>query len=201
MPDTATLLLLAHPDLAHSRVSRRLAQTLGAEPGVQARDLYARYPDYAIDIDAERAALAEAQLVIWLHPIHWYGMPALMKLWVDEVFGFGWAYGPGGQALAGKDLWLITSTGGAQASYAAEGAQGASLHDFLLPYRQTAALTRMRFLPPAVFFHAHHAEAAALDAHEAQVLARLRAYPACVADTPWPLAGGVARDERPLETH
>ena len=36
----------------------------------------------------------------------------LLKLWVDEVFAFRWAYGPGGRALVGKDLWLVTSTGG-----------------------------------------------------------------------------------------
>src|SRR5438067_5662815 len=47
------------------------------------------------DLPAEQAALADARLVVWLHPIHWYGMPALMKLWVDEVLSFGWAYGPG----------------------------------------------------------------------------------------------------------
>ena len=41
-------------------------------------------------------------------------MPPLMKLWVDDVLTFGWAYGPGGTALNGKDLWLVASTGGAR---------------------------------------------------------------------------------------
>ena len=42
----------------------------------------------------EQAALADAELIVWQHPIQWYSMPALMKLWVDEVLAFGWAYGP-----------------------------------------------------------------------------------------------------------
>ena len=41
-----------------------------------------------------------ARLVVWLQPIHWYSMPPLLKLWLDEVLAFGWAYGPGGDALA-----------------------------------------------------------------------------------------------------
>ncbi len=44
-------------------------------------------------------------------------MPPLMKLWLDEVFAFGWAYGPGGRALRGKDLWLVGRHGGPQDSY------------------------------------------------------------------------------------
>ncbi len=71
-----------------------------AWPGVEVRDLYALYPDYLIDVAAEQAALAPARLVVWQHPIHWYGMPPLMKLWLDEVFAFGWAYGPGGTGAA-----------------------------------------------------------------------------------------------------
>ena len=92
------LILLAHPQRAHSRVNEAMARAAG-QAGVAVRDLYALYPDYLIDVPAEQAALADADLVVWLHPIHWYGMPPLMKLWLDEVFAFRWAYGPGGQAL------------------------------------------------------------------------------------------------------
>jgi len=91
------LILLAHPQRAHSRVNEALAGAAQAA-GFSVRDLYALYPDYLIDVRTEQAALAEASLVVWLHPVHWYGMPPLMKLWLDEVFSFGWAYRPGGRA-------------------------------------------------------------------------------------------------------
>ena len=113
------LVLAAHPHIENSRVNRVLAQAAATlnPRDVEVRDLYALYPDYLIDIEAEQAALARARLVVWQHPIHWYNMPALMKLWVDDVLTFGWAYGPGGEALKGKDLWLVASTGGPQDSY------------------------------------------------------------------------------------
>src|SRR5215207_7459756 len=112
------LVLVAHPELEQSRANRRMlaavrALQTGAGAGrIAVRDLYALYPDYLIDVAAEQAALAPARLVVWQQPIRWYGMPPLLKLWVDEVLAFGWAYGPGGTALRGKDLWLVASTGG-----------------------------------------------------------------------------------------
>ncbi|MDH4392853.1 MAG: NAD(P)H-dependent oxidoreductase [Aquabacterium sp.] len=170
------LILLAHPQRAQSHVNAALAQAALAA-GLPVRDLYALYPDYLIDVAAEQAALADADLVVWLHPIHWYGMPALMKLWLDEVFSFGWAYGPGGQALHGKDLWLVTSTGGQASSYEPAGHNRHFFDAFLPPYEQTAALAGMRFLPPLVLHGAHQTGTAALQAHVAVWLQRLQTWP------------------------
>ena len=94
-------MLVAHPQLELSRASRSLMASASAlGPRVVVRDLYALYPDYLIDVAAEQAALGPATLVVWLHPVHWYGMPPLMKLWLDDVLSFGWAYGPDGDGAA-----------------------------------------------------------------------------------------------------
>jgi glutathione-regulated potassium-efflux system ancillary protein KefF len=170
------LILLAHPQPAHSRINADLAQA-AREAGHAVRDLYALYPDYVINVAAEQAALADANLVVWLHPVHWYGMPPLMKLWLDEVFAFGWAYGPGGLALEGKDLWLVTSTGGPETSYAPSGYNRHFFDAFLPPYEQTAALVGMRFLPPLVMHGAHRALADEVQAHRAVWLERLGSWP------------------------
>jgi glutathione-regulated potassium-efflux system ancillary protein KefF len=167
---------LAHPQLAHSRISADLARA-AQDAGHAVRDLYALYPDYLVDVPAEQAALAAADLVVWLHPVHWYGMPPLMKLWLDEVFSFGWAYGPGGQALLGKDLWLVTSTGGPEDSYAPGGYNRHFFDAFLPPYEQTAALAGMRFLPPLVLHGAHAIDATALEAHAEVYAQRLASWP------------------------
>ena len=174
---TRILVILAHPQLEHSRANRALADAARAAD-VEVRDLYACYPDYLIDVAAEQAALAGVDLLVWLHPIHWYGMPPLMKLWLDEVFGFGWAYGPGGQALQGTDLWLATSTGGLEESYRSDGHNRYFFDAFLPPYDQTAALTGMRFLPPLVLHGAHRSSDDEIAAHAALFADRLRNYPA-----------------------
>lgn len=181
-----TLVILAHPQPAQSRVTRALADAARAlGPDVAVRDLYALYPDYLVDAAAEQAALAGVRLLVWLHPIHWYGMPPLMKLWLDEVFAFGWAYGPGGHALAGADLWLATSTGGAETSYRPGGHNRYFFDAFLPPYEQTAALAGLRFLPPLLLHGAHRAGDAAIAAHAEVFAQRLRSHP------DWPELAGL----------
>jgi glutathione-regulated potassium-efflux system ancillary protein KefF len=175
------LVLAAHPQLEHSRVSRAMMvaalDAAGRGGDIAVRDLYALYPDYLVDAAAEQAALREVQLLVWLHPIHWYGMPPLMKLWLDEVFAFGWAYGPGGDRLRGRDLWLATSTGGPEQSYRSDGYNRYYFDAFMPPYEQTAVLAGMRFLPPLVLHGAHRASDAEVAAHAATFAERLLGYP------------------------
>ena len=172
------LVLVAHPGLAHSVINQRLMKAAaGCGAPVEVRDLYALYPDYLIDVAAEQASLARARLVVWQHPIHWYHMPPLMKLWVDEVLSYGWAYGPQGTHLHGKDLWLVASTGGPEDSYRPESYNRYPFSAFLPPYEQTAALCGMRFLPPLILHGAHRVAPEALAAHAAHYAQRLSLHP------------------------
>jgi glutathione-regulated potassium-efflux system ancillary protein KefF len=177
------LVIVAHPELEQSRANRRLLQAARAlerksPPGrLAVRDLYALYPDYLIDIAVEQAALKAARLVVWQQPVRWYGMPPLLKLWLDDVLTFGWAYGPGGDALRGKDLWLVASTGGAEDSYRPDGYNRYFVDAFLPPYEQTAALCGLRFLPPLLLHGAHRASPAEIEQHVQVFGERLASYP------------------------
>ena len=164
-PRPGICVLAAHPNWRESRVNRHLLEAARRMPAVQVRDLYAAYPDYDIDVPREQEAAQSATLVVLLHPIQWYSMPALMKLWLDEVLQHGWAYGHQGTALQGKDLWLVATTGGAETSYHPQGYNRYFFDAFLPPYEQTAALCGMRFLPPLLLHGAHRATAAEVDAH------------------------------------
>ena len=198
-PMADILLLAAHPDLALSSVTQSMLGAVGAArlPQVNVVDLYRRYPDYAIDVEAEQQALSEAKLLVLLHPLHWYGMPGLQKLWLDEVLRFGWAYGPGGTALAGKDFWLVTSTGGTAESYAATGHNRHPLDSYLLPYQQTALHCGMRYLPPLVLHGAHRTDDHELIAHARQFVDCLSTYPQWVQQAPASDQPEVPLDERP----
>ena len=185
MPETegrpaapAIYLIAAHPNWTESRVNRRLLEAARALPHVRVQDLYGTYPDFDIDVAAEQANAQAADLLVLLHPIQWYAMPALMKLWCDEVLGYGWAYGPGGTALAGKDLWLVASTGGPEASYHPQGYNRYFFDAFLPPYEQTATLCGMRFLPPLLLHGARRADAREVEDHVSVFGERLAGYPA-----------------------
>jgi len=187
-------LIAAHPAWRQSRVNQRLlagARAL-AMPGLDIQDLYASYPDYAIDVAAEQARVDAAQLIVLMHPIQWYSMPALQKLWLDEVLTYGWAYGAAsaeagsyeqapagtpGTALRGKALWLVATTGGPEESYSTSSYNRHPFDAFLPPYQQTAALCGMRFLPPLVLHGAHMASGPDVNAHVQRFCALLQHYP------------------------
>ncbi len=197
------LVLAAHPDLARSQVTRTLLDALRASPlaeRVELRDLYRLYPDFHIHVEAEQRALAAARLVVLLHPVHWYGMPALQKLWLDEVLRLGWAYGPGGTALHGKDCWLVTSTGGSAQAYSETGHNHHPLDVFLLPLQATAQVCGLRWLPPQVLHAAHRAGDTDIQAHAELFLRRLAHYPDWCDALALPAVGdeaAVELDERP----
>jgi len=179
------LVLCAHPDLRQSRVNRALlaaareaAASMGEGHSIEVRDLYALYPDYVIDVPAEQQHAARADLIVWQHPVHWYAMPPLMKLWLDDVLSLGWAYGNEGTALRGKHLWLVLSTGGAAEAYRPDGYNRYFFDAFIPPYEQTAALCGLRFLPPMVLHGAHGMGKEAVAEHAALYRAKLTSYPA-----------------------
>ena len=173
-PRTA-LVLFAHPRREQSRVNLKLAEAAAALPRAVLHDLYETYPDFYIDVAAEQARLAAADIVVFLHPIQWYSMPALLKEWMDAVLLPGWAYGPHGHALAGKTCWMVATAGSPEAAYAAGGAHGRPLDDYLHALRQTAQLCQMDWAPPHILYGAHQVDNDAVHAHVDSFVARLAA--------------------------
>src|ERR1700761_4683547 len=47
------------------------------------------------DVELEQRKLLAADAVIFQFPLWWFGMPAILKGWVDRVFAYGLAYGVG----------------------------------------------------------------------------------------------------------
>jgi glutathione-regulated potassium-efflux system ancillary protein KefF len=173
--------VLAHPYPSRSRANRALAEVLAPLPGIELRSLYALYPDFDIDAGAEQAALAAARLLVWMHPLWWYGAPALLKHWFDQVLTAGWAYGEGGDALRGKACLWVATTGGDASAYAPGGLHGRPFLDFAAPFEQTARFCGMDWQAPFVLHNAGALTPAELEAAAGRLRQRL---------APWlPLAG------------
>ncbi len=175
MTEPSIVVIYAHPTPRRSRANRPLAEALDGLPQVQVRDLYGRYVDYDIDVVDEQRALSTAEMIVLQYPVRWYNVPALLKLWLDEVLESGWAYGPGGTALRGKSLLVMASTGGHADSYTPEGNHGHTIDEFLLPLEQTAQLCGMTWLPPVVLHDADNVDTARLAEHIEHAVRRLHA--------------------------
>ena len=103
-----TLVLFAHPYFEHSTTNVRLLECYEAMDHVTVRDLYEDYPDFHIQPFRERKRIVEYQRIIFHFPIIWFGLPPLLKLWIDEVFDMRWITETGLNILSGKDALIVT---------------------------------------------------------------------------------------------
>ncbi len=120
-------------------------------------DLYAEYPDFAIDVDREQGRLLGHEAIVFLHPLYWYSTPAILKEWQDLVLEHGFAYGSEGKALHGKLFFSALTAGGPEEAYRAEGVNHFTIRELLLPLEQTAIMCGMIYLPPFALFGARNA--------------------------------------------
>ncbi len=83
---------------------------------------------FAEDIEREMRKLEWCELMIWQFPMWWFGLPGILKGWVDRVFAMGRTYG-GDRLYAngvfkGKRAMLSLTTGGPQQAYIKSGFNG-----------------------------------------------------------------------------
>lgn len=149
------LILFAHPAFHKSRINKELVASVRHEHGITFNDLYENYPDFYIDVEKEKRSLLEHDIIVWHHPFYWYSAPAILKEWFDLVLQHGFAYGTHGRALEGKTAFSVISTGGRKEVYSEEGRHHYTVNQFLTPYRQSANLCRMEYLPPFVVHGSH----------------------------------------------
>jgi glutathione-regulated potassium-efflux system ancillary protein KefG len=149
------LILFAHPALEKSRVHKKLMKHAKQLNNVSFQDLYQVYPDMDIDVAHEKKLLLQHDIIVMQHPFYWYSAPAIIKQWQDLVLEHGWAYGSGGNALAGKMILNAISCGGSKEVYRKEGRNRYTIKELLVPFEQTAILCHMHYLPPFVVHGTH----------------------------------------------
>jgi glutathione-regulated potassium-efflux system ancillary protein KefF len=169
----STLVLYAHPYPDRSRAGRVLVEAASDLPSVAVRSLYDLYPDFAIDVEVEQAALLAARVVVWQCPFYWYGIPSLLHLWIEKVLAHGWAYGKGGTAVTGKRVLWVTTTGSPSETYATGGMHGHPFDAYVPSVEQTARFCGMHWEPPIVVHGAHRISEAELGAKAKEYRDRL----------------------------
>jgi glutathione-regulated potassium-efflux system ancillary protein KefF len=168
-------LVYAHPYPQRSRANHALLAAVRGLPGLQLRSLYDLYPDFAIDVEVEQRALLDARIVVWQHPLYWYSVPPLLKLWFDKVLAYGWAYGEGERALRGKVCQWVATTGGDVPSFSPQGAHGHPFEQFVPPIQQTALFCGMVWEAPLIVHGSHRISDSELAAYAQRYREQLQA--------------------------
>ncbi len=89
---------------------------IGFDPVLAGSDLLnLQSSNYASDIKVEQEHVEWADVITFVYPVWWAGMPAMLKGYVDRVFANGFAFthgetGPTG-LLKGKKALLFSTTG------------------------------------------------------------------------------------------
>lgn len=86
------------------------------DPVLKSADLVnLRNKNYADDIKAEQEHIKWADIITFVYPVWWAGLPAIMKGYVDRVFANGFAFTHGSEGpiglLTGKKALLFCTTG------------------------------------------------------------------------------------------
>ena len=147
---------------------------------LQAEELHASAAGgFAPDLEAEIARLEAADLTIFQFPLWWFGLPAILKGWVDRVFAKGRIYADREMysrgRLKGRRGMLSLTTGGIPRSYTPEGYIG-DMDAILKPiHRGIFMFVGMDVLAPQVVYGPAKVTAAERQAALDAWAARLRA--------------------------
>jgi NAD(P)H dehydrogenase (quinone) len=108
------------------------------------------------DIAEEQRKVLAANLVVFQFPMWWFGMPSILKGWVDRIFARGFAYLPGRKydtgMLAGRRAMLSITTGTSRDTYREDGIDG-DINDILWPiHNGMLRYTGFDVLPPFIAY-------------------------------------------------
>jgi NAD(P)H dehydrogenase (quinone) len=114
---------------------------------------------FAADVQAEMDKLFWCDTLILQFPLWWFGLPAVLKGWVDRVFAEGRVFGNGRMyergVFAGKRALCALTTGGRGPLYAEDGLHGSLAQNLYPVHHGILAFTGFSVLAPFVA-HAPH---------------------------------------------
>ena len=150
-----TLVIISHPYPEQSRIISALQQVAENQPNVSVRNLETLYGSTAdsFDIAAEQKAQEAADRVVYLFPIHWFNLTPMLKAYLNQVWSYGWAFGPG-KALKDKEMQLVVSAGASEFTYSHEGLIQSTMAEVLTPMKACAHYVGMKYLAPLAFYEA-----------------------------------------------
>jgi len=103
-------------------VTARDLYQLGWDPVLSSND-FVQFMQHTtpVDIAAEQEFVRRAGRIIFVYPVWWFSMPAILKGYIDRVFSRGFAYDTKGHRiqglLKGKEVMIFNTTGGPRFAY------------------------------------------------------------------------------------
>jgi NAD(P)H dehydrogenase (quinone) len=117
---------------------------------------------FAADVEQEIRKIEVADLMILQFPLWWFGLPAILKGWVDRTFAMGRTYGNGRfyetGRFRGKRALLSLTTGGPAGAYQPDGFNGDILSILRPVHRGILEFVGFEVLAPAIHYGPAHVD-------------------------------------------
>lgn len=155
-----TLVIVSHPYLNQSTIIQALQHSVQELKNVTVRNLESLYGNdsESINVQAEQDACKGMDRIVFLYPTHWFNLTPMLKAYLNKVWTYGWAFGPGGDALKEKELVVVTSAGASEYTYSHDGLIKSSMEEVLTPLKASALYVGMKYTQPLAFFEVASAD-------------------------------------------
>lgn len=117
-------------------------------------------PRYSAETHEHARRLHRAEVIVPVFPVWWFGMPALLKGWIDRVWNHGLTYGVKPNPMAGRKLLWVALAG------VPDWDDNADLVRFLMDETITRGISQYCGVPDTQTLTLWHTEATGLDAGE-----------------------------------
>lgn len=149
-----TLVIVSHPYPDQSVVVNALQKIAENTTDVRVRNLETLYGANinGFDVVAEQKAHEGVDRIVYLFPIHWFNLTPMLKAYLNHVWSYGWAFGPNGTALKGKEMQVVVTAGATEHTYSVNGLIQSSISEVLTPMKASGIYVGMNYKTPLAFF-------------------------------------------------
>lgn len=126
-----TLVFFAHPYLEFSHSNQELINFYEKRQNFTFRDLYEEYPDFHIPAFRERKRIKGYDRFIFHFPIIWFGMPPLLRLWLDEVMDGKWLEKDQENPFENREVVIVITTRSKRRSFGKNAKHGFTVEDLI----------------------------------------------------------------------
>lgn len=144
-----TIVYMAHPNVSESSSHQFLLSSGQSLTQTSYVDLSEEFSKQQVfDVESERKRLVAYDRIIFQFQLHWYQAPAIMKLWMDQVFENAYNDSSFLRQLKQKQLGIVLIAGVKASAYQVGGKEGRTISDLLSPYELFAKHFDMVYLQP-----------------------------------------------------